>query len=100
MTIEIMNLKYTRPSEPYDFRCDRKTPVGNPFPITKDRDRVTSIRLFGHFFQIKMATNRQFREHLFNMRRIYNHYGKLRLFCWCAPEHCHTEIIKDWILKP
>jgi hypothetical protein len=31
------------------------------------------------------------------MLAAYRQYGKLRLFCWCAPEQCHGETIKAWL---
>lgn len=98
--IEIMNLRRYRPEFEYDFLCDRQSILGNPFRVEPGRNREMAIRLFGHYFQLKMSTNPHFRAYLFNMRRIYNQYGKLRLFCWCEPDPCHTEIIRDWILKP
>ena len=28
-----------------------------------------------------------------------NEFGKVRLFCWCAPKRCHGETIKKWLIE-
>lgn len=31
------------------------------------------------------------------LRQTLQAYGKIRLFCWCAPKRCHGETIKKWL---
>ena len=47
--IEIFNMHIIKPSEPYDIKVDRSSPLGNPFNLKfeKDRDiyhRSTDVR--------------------------------------------------------
>ena len=33
------------------------------------------------------------------LKDILLKYGKLNLFCWCAPKRCHAETIKEYLLE-
>lgn len=88
--IEILNLRRDYPTEPYDFRVDRRSPIGNPHPLTHECDRDKVIALY------KVPVNHSyFRE----IVAAYQTHGRLRLFCWCAPKHCHAELIRDAVIE-
>ena len=44
-----------------------------------------------------MLHNQDFYMYLKTLLDTYKQYGKLNLFCWCAPKRCHAKIIKEVI---
>lgn len=101
--IEIMNLKKAKPSEAYDFFIDRhKSPVGNPYVEkqgVKESERDAVCDKYETYFNSKVVTRAYtpFHEYLNKIKAAYIKYGKVRLFCWCAPKRCHGETIKRWL---
>ena len=105
MSIEIMNLRNTKPSQPYDVYIDRRSPLGNPYPMTKPTDfgigcdRANVCNRYQKWFNttIQHKRNLVFNQELARLQAIYKKHGKLRLFCWCAPLRCHGLTIKAWL---
>ncbi len=96
MSIEIMNLRKTKPSKPYDVRIDRSSPLGNPFPMKSEADRDDVCDVYEEWFYFTTHT-KTFNDARNDLRYAYYEHGKLRLFCWCAPLRCHGETIKAWL---
>ncbi len=66
-------------------RIDRRTDWGNPFEIPDDGDRDEVINKFAtHYLPHKTKLQ----------ERLPELAGKA-LGCWCAPEACHGDILKD-----
>ena len=99
MAIEIMNLHKEQPSKPYDVIVDRTYPLGNPFVLYKEcqRDEVCDKYYAYLLFKIAEKDEAVIKE-LNRIYILYMEYGKLRLFCWCAPKRCHAEFIKSIII--
>ncbi len=103
--IKIMNLRTARIEYPWDVRVDRKSVLGNPFYMhigydESERDRV--CKQYAVYFQQRIAKNNPgdpFIQELKRIQQLYKQYGKLRLFCWCAPKRCHAETIRDYLIK-
>lgn len=94
--IEICNLRNEKPQHRYDIKVDRSSPLGNPFNMTSvaDRDQVCdAYEKWFHRENFSMAFSNECQRLL----SIYKKYGKLRLFCWCAPKRCHAQTIKRWL---
>ena len=91
--IEIMNLRDTKPTELYDFKVDRTTPLGNMFRMHSEVDRNTVCDQYDNHFPIILG-NRQACSLFDRLITAHKKYGKLRLFCWCSPKRCHVETIK------
>jgi hypothetical protein len=66
-------------------RIDRRTDWGNPFEIPDDGDRDDVINKFATYY-LPHKTKLQ--------ERLPELAGKA-LGCWCAPEACHGDILKD-----
>ena len=66
--IEIMNLRNTKPSEPYDFYIDRRSAVGNVYPMKnkseQERNRVCEAyqKYFDEYPDIKDILLRTIKE--------------------------------------
>jgi hypothetical protein len=94
--IEICNLRKTKQSEPWDFKVDRTTPLGNTFIMSGESEREWSCNSYERGFN-NLIQHKEPMEYLNKLIETYKEYGKLRLFCWCAPKRCHSETIKRYI---
>jgi hypothetical protein len=95
-----MNLRNTKPSEPYDFRIDRQSALGNPYRLITEIQRDAVCDRFDRHFEILMTD--RYSKMYTEMQKLLNAYmlhGKLRLFCWCAPKRCHGLTYKRWLEK-
>jgi hypothetical protein len=90
--ITIHNLHKEKPSEPYDFKVDRTTLLGNPYVMPTENERELVCNLYEKNFDKIIKP-----EWLSHLITIYEEYSKLRLFCWCSPKRCHAETIKKYI---
>lgn len=100
MSIRIMNLKHHRPVEPYDKVIDRSTPIGNPFTMRNKKQRNMVCNSYAMWFTDAIdCKSKLVMSYLDELAKAYKRYGQLRLFCWCAPERCHGETIRKYILK-
>lgn len=100
MEILIKNLRTERPSEPYQVRIDRKHSIlANPYYMHSEEERDEVCDKYENYFYMHLHHDQAFTEALRNLYRIARHYGKLELFCWCAPKRCHGETIKKFLLK-
>jgi len=70
--------------------------LGNPHPIgdckicSKTHTRLECIEKFKQDFHKKIADDPVFRKHLIGLK------GK-KLGCYCKPEDCHGDVIKQWL---
>jgi transcriptional regulator with XRE-family HTH domain len=68
------------------MRVDRKTEWGNPFETPTDGDRATVIANYEqHYLPHKPSL----------LSKLDDLRGKA-LGCWCAPESCHGDVLKNW----
>ena len=130
-TIQVANYRNLSPSLPgvIDVRCDRSSPLGNPFVMRNETEREAvvkahkvylwtlwkeqgippDIRTYGaqkglltqHTWEPTMATHAyRVLQNLVNGFRQGNSY---RLIDWCHPLPCHTDNIAaliQWACKP
>lgn len=100
--ITIKNLRHTKPTLPYQVRVDRASVLGNPFHMRDESHRDEVCDKYRTYFIAQMRNNQEFRKEVLRLKDIYRTYGKLELFCWCAPKRCHAEVIKhfiEWLLN-
>ena len=96
--IEIMNMRDEKPSKPYDFHIDRRSPVGNPYPMHGEATRDAVCDDYkAHFDKMVAHNDVQFVGYLETIKKALAIHGRVRLFCWCAPKRCHGETIKAWL---
>jgi len=97
--IEIFNLHKEKSSLPYEFIVDRTTVLGNPYYMDKEHSRDEVCDFYDDYLRDKIAEkDPAIINELNRLYSVYVRYGKLRLFCWCAPERCHAETIKRVLL--
>lgn len=90
---------HVRRSE-YDFYLGRynvfvpmakqRNRYGNPFIIGRDGTREEVIAKYRTWFATKIEAEPAFKE---GLREFV---GK-RLACWCHPEHCHVDVIVEYV---
>jgi hypothetical protein len=96
--IEIMNLRNTKPTLPYDIKIDRSGILGNPFRMNSENFRSTVCNLYQEYaIQQLKDTNSVYYSQMQTLLKLYSVHGKLRLFCWCAPKRCHGEFIREYL---
>ena len=95
--IEIMNLRYDKPSQPWDVKVDRSSVLGNPFPMKGEAQRNAVCEKYAQHLGKEIISDGPIRKEMIRLYYIYKQYKRLRLFCWCAPKRCHAETIKAWI---
>lgn len=69
---------------PYDVYIGRPSKWGNPFVIGKDGSRENVIELY--------------RDWIFRQTELLNSLDEIRdkiLGCWCAPKHCHGDVLVE-----
>jgi len=94
--ITIMNLRRNKPTVEYDVIADRRSVLGNPYK--GDRDKT--CRMYYQYFYKRLIDDHpesSFKRELIRLAAILKQHGQLRLYCWCTPKQCHTEIIKEYL---
>jgi hypothetical protein len=101
--IKIKNLRNSKPSEPWDVKVDRSSILGNPYLMLNESERESVCAKYEKWFldivtsETTNEKRKEFKAELQRLRTIYKKYGKLNLFCWCAPKKCHAETIRQWV---
>ena len=92
--IVIVNLRKTRNCT----RVDRATVLGNPFVMsaTQSRDQVCDLYIT-HLGESYRNIGSPIHNAINALVTRYDNGEKLVLGCWCAPERCHAESIRDLI---
>jgi len=115
--ITIKNLREVvgkREFSEWEVRVDRASILGNPYYMAREefRDKVCeqyaylfkrilenynicAIEVYGKRFSNDFQIS--FRAELERLVDIYKRYGKIDLYCWCAPKRCHAETIKHYL---
>ncbi|GHU78137.1 hypothetical protein FACS1894188_13120 [Clostridia bacterium] len=101
--IMIKNMRREKPQAPWDVTiCRGKSPLGNPFYLADVNDNAKRDEVCDKYeilFEEKLSQNNDaVVNELQRLLALYWQYGKLNLFCFCAPKRCHGETIRAWIL--
>jgi hypothetical protein len=103
--ITVKNLRNDVRRHPWDVRVDRQSVLGNPYYMASskdpaedsvERDRVCNLYQEA-FDQFVRVGQKKIVAELDRLYALYCEYGKLNLFCWCAPKRCHAETIKKYL---
>ena len=96
--IMICNLRFEKPMFDYDVRIDRASVLGNKYYMRNESERDIVCDKYKEWFDLNKDKDKVKIE-LDRLIGIINKYGKIRLFCWCAPKRCHGETIVEYITK-
>lgn len=95
MTVKVVNIRY----DSCDFRCDRSTPLGNPFYMLSEFQRDEVCDRFHDYFHENLNPDNAPPAFLTYLDQIMKAAceSDIRLGCWCAPKRCHCQTIADYI---
>ena len=97
MTIIIKSLMSENPTKPYQVKVDRTSLLGNPYRMITEAERKVVCEKYAEYFYNTLLNDSKAVIELFRIRSIWHKYGRLELFCWCAPKQCHAETIGQWL---
>jgi|ERR1041384_1574305 hypothetical protein len=93
--INIVNIKS---GQKYDFYAGRanktynvqESILANPFIIGKDGDRNEVIEKYKIYFYDRINKDKEFKEYVLSLKGLTG-------ACWCVPNRCHLEIIREYL---
>jgi hypothetical protein len=117
MSIEVVNVRSYRPmfkdtrvyigrstswkrvSDKID-NCINMSALGNPYPVNyKDTNsRKESIERYEKYFNEQVQKKGRFRSCVGDLYRMFMDNKSIKLICFCAPDKCHGDIIKSFII--
>ncbi len=96
--IEVKNMRVEKPSNPWDIKVDRTSPLGNPFIMHTESERDSVCNQYEKWLSDMIASkNNIVCSEMNRLYKIYKQFNRLNLYCWCAPKRCHAETIKRLI---
>lgn len=109
MSINVYNITKETHSGEGNFLCCRGASVlGNPYTHIKDKktkamfivnDRDTAIDMYSDYFDKMYGINIPFTTEIDKIYNLYKEGIDIWLGCYCAPQRCHCDIIKDKLQK-
>lgn len=110
--ITIKNLRTEQMHDAWDVRVDRASVLGNPFLMRNESERNSVCDEYAEYFDAIVTNNlsklrnwgvtsterEQFMTELRRLYKICKQYGRLNLYCWCAPKRCHAETIRNFLM--
>lgn len=109
MAIHVYNITKENHEGPNNFMCFRGVSVlSNPYTHIKDKktkalfvvsDREEAIRKYSDYFDKMYGSNISFTNEVDQIYEKYKNGEEVYLGCYCAPLHCHCDIIKEKLQK-
>jgi hypothetical protein len=75
----------------------RPSALGNPFVIGRDGSRDEVIAKYKEWLAKALMNNPAVRDTFMQLVSFYRDFGELTLVCFCKPQKCHADIIKEFI---
>jgi hypothetical protein len=75
----------------------RPTLLGNPYHVQHD-GREQAVERYRAWLRRQWQGGGAVKEALLELARAYKERDELTLLCWCAPQRCHAEVIRDAVL--
>jgi hypothetical protein len=76
----------------------RPAVLGNPYVIGSDGSRHDVLDKYRAWLREQYRHDGAVRRALRTLAMRYLTDGQLTLICWCAPQPCHAEVIRDAVL--
>lgn len=99
MSVAIGNIRREDADGKTRIYVGRPSGLGNPFAIGRDGTRDEVVEKYAGWLDEQLGVPdskaaRKFAALVKALRRT----GSITLLCWCAPERCHAEVIRDRLL--
>ena len=75
----------------------RPTVLGNPYTL-QAYTRTDAIARYRIWLRQQWQRHGEVHAALLQLARRYKERGELTLACWCAPQRCHAEVIREAVL--
>ena len=75
----------------------RPTVLGNPYTL-EAYTRTDAIARYRIWLRQQWQRHGEVHAALLQLARRYTERGELTLLCWCAPQRCHAEVIREAVL--
>jgi hypothetical protein len=75
----------------------RPTVLGNPYTL-KVYTRTDAIARYRLWLRQQWQRHGEVHAALLELARAYQERDELTLLCWCAPQRCHAEVIREAVL--
>lgn len=109
MAIIVYNRKTeTHSDSPNNFRCYRPFVLANPYtylPVEKTKaiykvsTREDAVKAYDHYFDLMYRSNVRFKRVVDIIYERYKSGEDVFLECYCKPESCHCDVIKEKLEK-
>ena len=109
MAIIVYNRKTeTHSDSPNNFRCYRPFVLANPYthlPVEKTKaiykvsTREDAVKAYDHYFDLMYRSNVRFKRVVDIIYERYKSGEDVFLECYCKPEACHCDVIKEKLEK-
>ena len=76
----------------------RPSVLGNPYVTGHDGSRHDVVDKYRVWLRAQYRQDSAVRRALHTLARHYLTDSTLTLVCWCAPQACHAEVIRDAVL--
>jgi len=101
--IEVINKQTSAARGTY---IGRPSPLGNPYshlPSACAEFRVATrdeaVEKYREWLTRALESDKLVHAAFWNLVEFYRQHGSLTLVCWCAPENCHGNVIRDMIME-
>jgi len=103
--ITVVNKRTHKPTA-NDVYIGRPSVLGNPFTHIADKrtlaqyvvgSREQAVQMYREYFLKQIKENKAFRTAFVDLIGKCQ-YHDVNLVCWCAPQSCHGDILKEQIL--
>ena len=74
----------------------RPSPLGNPFVIGRDGDREKVIEKYREYLKKAIKYDGRVKSEFERIKEL-NTKGDVILICWCAPQKCHGDVVRELI---
>jgi hypothetical protein len=95
MKIEVVNKKAA--GRPHGVYIGRPSVLGNPFAICSTCSREQAIHMYRDWLRQQWKAGGKVKKELVRLAQQYKDEHELILVCWCAPQACHGDVIRDAI---
>jgi len=81
--ITLCNLRNSKPVMAWEVCCDRRSPLGNKFYMSNEKQRDLVCDQYADWFKAQVLTGRDVRAYaeLMRLAELNVRWGQLRLFC-------------------
>lgn len=107
MDIDVINIRSKQPRpKSHTYTVDgkmyvyvgRPSALGNPFEVGGDLTREEAVERYREQLPIRYQQDPKVKQAIDQLVALGQKHP-LVLGCWCAPDRCHAEVLRDFLLS-